>query len=223
MRLTKQMKENLFNIIKNKTTKPLTQTFLDEMKGKIQEIVWQEEPLFKQYYDKYGFTYGSRLSLNFSENNTRFRSQYKKCIDVLLPNIDDQMSILLQDEFKVNQLKHDTKVHYICRETLEFFKPEYQTLFTEILDKLDEQLEYRKVMNELETIINTFTTDTALVQAYPDFEQYFLQAGITNKPKKALPSVTGLPDVLSKYGVKLKKDSLEEEIRQEVIEGENKE
>lgn len=52
MRLTKQMKNNLLNIIQNKTKHPF-KVQEDSITKELQEYIYKKEPIFKQYLDLY--------------------------------------------------------------------------------------------------------------------------------------------------------------------------
>lgn len=217
MRLTKQMKSDLFNVIKNKTTRPFGDTFKSKYKEELQKLINKQEPIFAKYYETYGYSYGVQYYLYFGVDNGRWSNGLRDHLLINLPAVDDQMKLLLDPEALEDHINRKEVIYTVCSETLNYFKDEYRPLLSEILEEFLKYEEYYRVLNELHDIIQTFSTDTALVQAYPEFEQYFIQAGITNKPKRALPSVTGLPNVLEKYGVKLSKDvdTLAEEIKQE--------
>lgn len=63
VRLTKQMKEDLYTIVVNQTTNPRTAKE-DEFKKRFQDLVFEELPIFKQFVDEYGMSYSFRESLN---------------------------------------------------------------------------------------------------------------------------------------------------------------
>lgn len=218
MRLTKAMKDSLYTIIKNKTTSPYTNE--DEVKfhKEFQEIIYEEFPILKQYIDTFGESSAFKRYIAFTSKEYQ-NTSVRIGLYINLPDTynSNNYSFLLKPEYTDLQTHWETRISNVLLDNLDKFKDSYIELFTKILTKFEELSQYHKTMSELKSIIDTFTTDTALIQAYPEFEQFFLQAGITNKPKKALPSVTGLPDVLTKYGVKLSKDvdTLTEEIKQE--------
>lgn len=223
MRLTKAMKDSLFTIIKNKTTSPFTSLDESTFQKELQEIIYEEFPVLKQYIDTFGECSAFKHALWFTSEN--YVNTYLRInLYVNLPDIYNAGAyhFLLKPENLHLQDDYRTKIINITLENLDKFKDRYTEVFTKILNKFTELEQYRKTLDELNVIIDSFTTDTALAQAYPEFEQFFLQAGITNKPKKALPSVTGLPDVLTKYGVKLSPDTdtLAEEIKKEMKEDE---
>ena len=225
MRLTKTMKDSLYTIIKNKSIPPFTTKDEEEFTKEIQEIVYKQHPIFKQYIDTYGHCSAFNKGISFSVSTANLKSSFKTRLNISIPDYfhGDRFEIFLKPENIKLQDGHNTRINNITKDSLKYFSEEYQEVFTKILNKCEESDKYDKVILELYDIIQTFTTDTALAQAYPEFEQFFLQAGITSKPKRALPSVTGLPDVLTKYGVKLKSDTTEdlaEEIKQEIIENE---
>lgn len=218
MRLTRAMKDSLYTIIKNKTTSPFTSKDESIFQEEIQKIIYEEFPIFKQYIDTFGECSSFRSILNFTSENY-VNTSMRISIYVNLPNAYNLVThqYLLKPENLHLQDDYRTRITNIMLDNLDRFKDKYAEVFAKILDKFVELEQYNKTMVELNSIIDTFTTDTALAQAYPEFEQFFLQAGITNKPKKALPSVTGLPDILTKYGVKLSPDTdtLAEQIKEE--------
>lgn len=218
MRLTKQMKNSLYTIIKNKTTSPYTNEDETKFQEEIQKIIYKEFPVLKKYINTFGESSAFRTYLIFSSKDYINTSSYIG-LYVYLPDIYNLMTyqFLLKPENVHLQENYKTRISNITLDNLDKFKDNYTKVFTKILNKFEELDQYKKTMSELESIINTFNTDTALAQAYPEFEQFFLQAGITNKPKKHLPSVTGLPTSLEKYGVKLSPDTdtLAQEIKEE--------
>lgn len=221
MRLTRAMKDSLYNIIKNKTTPPYTSDIEKEFKKEIQDLIFKDHPIFKQYIDTYGVN-PSFSELLYFKNYGKHEAEINFYINVPAAYGSSKLYYFLKPENLHLQDNYNTRIHNITKDTLELFKDEYAEIFAKVLDKREELATYWKTMNELEDIINTFTTDNALAQAYPEFEQFFLQAGITNKPKKKLPSVTGLPKSLENYGVKLSPDvdTLAEEIKKEMKEDE---
>lgn len=221
MRLSKAMKDSLYTIIKNKTTSPYTNEDEIKFQKEFQEIIYEEFPVLKQYIDTFGESSAFKRYIAFTSKEYQDTSvRIGFYIDLPDNYNSNNYSFLVKSEYTHLQKHWETRISNVSLDNLDKFKDNYIGLFTKILTKFEELAQYNKTMSELKSIIDTFNTDAALAQAYPEFEQFFLQAGIINRPKKALPSVTGLPDALTKYGVKLSPDTdtLTEQIKEEMEE-----
>lgn len=209
MRLTKQMKENLYTIIKNKTVNPL-QTVKSKLIKQLQDIIYEQEPLFKQYVDKYGLNYSMRETLyvcGIKKNNSSTR------IDVFVPESSIANEIITGSP--------DSNIIRIGNIQEAVLEP-----ITKLAEAVDKEVEYLETLRDLEITINSCTTDKQLADMYPEFVKYFNKAEITVKSQKQLPAKLGLPESLTKFGLVLeteeerqsKQKDLEETIKQDIEE-----
>lgn len=103
-----------------------------------------------------------------------------------------------------------------------FFKEQNEDgIYTSKIKKAIEELrvqgeELHKLTSDLKATIMSCTTDKQLADMYPEFVQYFNKAGIVVKAQKHLPAKLGLPEGLVKYGLKLEPESstVQEELEQ---------
>lgn len=193
MRLTKQMKNNLLNIIQNKTKHPF-KVQKDSITKELQEYIYKKEPVFKQYLDLYVEPpyprYREKVEIN---------GYYSYSIYVVAPSANYLKNLVGQ------------KLSYYCTEfPVKDKNPDYviDPDFKSIYDKLTQFAkdceEYKDIFDKLAITINSCTTDTQLAEMYPDFVQYFNSAGITKVPAtKSLPATFGLPNALAKFGLNL--------------------
>lgn len=209
MRLTKQMKENLYVIISNKTVNPL-ETVEHKLIKQIQDVIYEQEPLFKQYVDKYGINYSMRETFYvYGIKN----SNYSTSIDLFVPTVSIARKIILGST-ESNSIHSPEKVQEAVLEPI-----------TKLAEAFDKQFEYFDTLSNLRTTIDSCTTDKQLANMYPEFVKYFNKAEITVKSQKQLPAKLGLPENLTKYGLVLEteeeretKKDLEETIKQDIEE-----
>lgn len=213
MRLTNYHKSSLYNIIVNKLTDP-SQELFKEIETKLQEWVFAvSDPSFKQFYDVYGTYLTDNIIIDIFKDNC----SYSRTIRLFVPTYgfltsNDYLGLgtnyTISSKFEENVKKY----------------PELDWLLPKANEAIQLYVQFRKDLENLKYTINSCTTDKQLSNMYPDFVQFFNKAGITQKAVKQLPAVLGLPENLSKYGLKLTtKESIEENTRQEIKESENQE
>lgn len=209
MRLTKQMKQNLYVIISNKTVSPL-EAVKDKLVKQLQDIIYEQEPLFKQYVDKYGLNYSMCKTLYVSgikKNNSSTR------IDVFVPESSIAYEIITGSP--------DSSLIRIENVQEAVLEP-----ITKLAEAIDKEAEYLDTLYDLKMTIYSCTTDNQLADMYPEFVKYFPTAGIMVQSIKQLPAKLGLPKSLTKYGLVLeteeereaKQKDLEEIIKQDIEE-----
>lgn len=207
MRLTRLMKDNLFTIIKNKTTSPL-EPIIDSLIGEIQEAIYKSEPVFKQFIDKYGISAYMREKVYV--HGIQHAKEYH-AINLFLP----KTSLIA----KFNKENHATNI--IRFDNLSDFAKEP---LIKLMEAIDNNVEYQKTLDNLETTIDSCSTDKQLADMYPDFIKYFNAAGIVVQAQKQLPAKLGLPESLVKFGLVLetkeekesKQKALEEVIKEDI-------
>lgn len=193
MRLTKQMKNNLLNIIKNKTKHPF-KVQEESLTQELQEYIFKKEPVFKQYLNSYVEPPYSRYREKIEINGRYWYSIY-----VVAPSHEYVKNLIGQrlsyycTEFPVKEKNPDYVID-----------PDFKPVYDKLTKFAEECEEYENVMDNLAITVNSCVTDTQLAEMYPDFVQYFNSAGITKTPAtKALPATFGLPDALAKFGLEL--------------------
>lgn len=203
MRLTKDMKDNLINIIENKLTPPINSEHIKQWQERLQDIIYDVcIPEFKKLTETY--EYATRIRI------THWGYRHFD----LTPFFPTYYTVAFEEMFGKNsyQLHHfkieDSKV------------PAFTELVTEIFAKDEEYKEFSDVLRNLKATIRSCSTDKQLATMYPEFVQYFNKAGIVQKAVANLPSVYGLPDALAKYGLNLAKtkEEMAEEIQEETKE-----
>lgn len=205
MRLTRTIKGNIYNIIKNNTIIPTNKdNKLDKLTEKLQNIIYQKEPLFREFINHYGYTGVFNTCIRFDGF----------AFYLLLPvykNADNKVIYFFDKEFYGNT----------------FFKDYYKgnvEEFNEVLDELlaleEEVRQYNDTLQETYNMINNCNTLKQLLTILPEVEPYLDKLGL-NKEKKFLPVNPNLINKLNQYGFNTK-NNLEEEIRKEVVEAENK-
>ena len=200
MRLTKLMKDNLFTIIKNKTTSPL-EPIIDGLVEEIQQAIYKSEPIFKQFVDEYGLIYFMR------ERVYVYGIQHDKschAINLFLP----KTSLIA----KFNKENHAT--NNIRFDSLSDFAKEP---LVKLMNAIDSNVEYQKTLDNLQATIDSCSTDKQLADMYPDFIKYFNAAGIVVQAQKQLPAKLGLPESLVKFGLVLETKE-EKESKQKALE-----
>lgn len=201
MRLTKQMKNNLLNIIQNKTKHPF-KVQEESITQELQEYIFKKEPVFKQYLNSYVeppyLRYREKIEIN---------GRYWYSIYVVAPSHEYVKNLIGQrlsyycTEFPVKEKNPDYVID-----------PDFKPVYDKLTKFAEECEEYKNVMDNLAITVNSCVTDTQLAEMYPDFVQYFNAAGITKTPAtKALPATFGLPDALAKFGLALSSSSEPEE------------
>lgn len=193
MRLTKQMKNNLLNIIQNKTKHPF-KVQEDSITKELQEYIYKKEPVFKQYLDLY-----EEPPFNRFREGIHLNSDWSTTIYLIVPS-DSYLQNL------VGQAKGWGKILFPVKDKNPDYvlDPDFEPIYNKLTQLAKDCEEYDNVFDNLAITINNCTTDTQLAEMYPDFVQYFNAAGITKTPAtKSLPATFGLPDALSKFGLEL--------------------
>lgn len=193
MRLTKQMKNNLLNIIQNKTKHPF-KVQEDSITKELQEYIYKKEPIFKQYLDLY-----EKPPFNKFREGIRLNGDWSITIYLIVPT-DSYLRDLIGQAKGWGSLLFpvkDKNPDYVI-------DPDFKSIYDKLTQLAKDCGEYKDVFDNLAITINSCTTDTQLADMYPDFVQYFNTAGITKAPAtKSLPATFGLPDALSKFGLNL--------------------
>lgn len=201
MRLTKQMKESLYNIIVNKLTNPRKKKEA-EFQKKLQDVIYQEHPLLKDFQDKYQISYMFTQTI------------YYPNITGALLSVKAPTKQILECELGL------VGYHDYLPDDIERVAEPYKQVYQEIMDWISEILDYTEILINLKATIDSCTTDTQLREMYPDFVKYFNLAGITTKAVKQLPAKCGLPEKLTKYGLVLQTvEETEKEIKEQQQEG----
>lgn len=201
MRLTKQMKNNLLNIIQNKTKHPF-KVQEDSITKELQEYIYKKEPVFKQYLDLY-----EEPPFNRFRESIHLNSDWSTSIYLIVPSDSYLRNI-------VGQAKGWGKILFPVKDKNPDYvmKPDFEPIYNKLVQLAKDCEEYEDVFDNLAITINSCTTDTQLAEMYPDFVQYFNSAGITKAPAtKSLPATFGLPDALAKFGLELSSSPKSEE------------
>lgn len=200
MRLTRLMKDDLFTIIKNQTTSPL-EPIIDSLVGEIQEAIYKSEPVFKQFIDEYGVSAYMREKVYV--HGIKYNKEYH-AINLFLP----KTSLIA----KFNKENHST--NNVRFDSLSDFAKEP---LVKLMKAIDNNVEYQKTLDNLQTTIDSCSTDKQLADMYPDFIKYFNAAGIVVQAQKQLPTKLGLPESLVKFGLVLETKE-EKESKQKALE-----
>lgn len=178
----------------------------------MQEWVFSKaDPSFKAFYKCYGIHLTDYLiaSANINGSNHTYH------INLYIPTY----GFLTSDSYLGFTTRYVNNQGF--KEVVEKY-PELDWLIPRTEEALKLFKQFKEDLKNLEYTINSCTTDKQLGEMYPDFIQFFNKAGIVQKAVKQLPTVLGLPENLSKYGLKLTtKESIEEQTRQEIKEAEN--
>ena len=201
MRLTKAMKNNLLNIIQNKTKHPF-KVQEEAITQELQEYIFKKEPVFKQYLDSYVEPPYPRYREKIEINGRYWYSIYAVAPShEYVKNLIGQRLNYYCTEFPVKEKNPDYVID-----------PDFKPVYDKLTQFAKDCEEYEDVMNNLAITVNSCVTDTQLAEMYPDFVQYFNAAGITKTPAtKALPATFGLPDALAKFGLELSSSPKPEE------------
>lgn len=207
MRLTKQMKKDLLNIIISKTKSPLS-TIHEECNEELQQWVYDHtEPCFKEFDTTYGSVVRDLLNFSYYIGSRYIYTS----LNVRVPSYswfssaNNPYRLIAYNQFEVT----DSRKNY----------PDLDKILTKFENGIEQEKEYQKHLSDVESIINSCTTDTRLAEVFPEFVQFFNKAGITEKVTTNLPAKLGLPEALCKYGFKLETvDSVEQQIREETNE-----
>ena len=201
MRLTKQMKNNLLNIIQNKTKHPF-KVQEEPITQELQEYIFKKEPVFKQYLDSYVEPPYPRYREKIEINGRYWYSIYAVAPShEYVKNLIGQRLSYYCTEFPVKEKNPDYVID-----------PDFKPVYDKLTQFAKDCEEYEDVMNNLAITVNSCVTDTQLAEMYPDFVQYFNAAGITKTPAtKSLPATFGLPDALAKFGLELSSSPKPEE------------
>lgn len=217
MRLTKEMRSNLLNIIENKTKHPF-KVQEDSITKELQDYMYKKAPVFKQYLDLY-----EQPPYQKFRQSIRLNDDWTTSIHLIVPT-ESYLQSLIGQKISWSRILFPVKDKNPDYSMDPDFKPIYDKL-TQLAKDCEE---YEDVLSNLAITINNCTTDTQLAEMYPDFVQYFNAAGITKAPAtKQLPATFGLPDALAKFGLNLKTkeeklSSLEDTIRKDIEEEESK-
>lgn len=209
MRLTRDMKDNLYTIIVNKLKSPF-ETKLDTLTNKFQEEIFKEYPTFKAFTDEFGMNYSFRINLSTVKLHAYF--------PFFFPSATEWGKIMGLD-------RNIEYYNYTSVESMREAKwAKFNDIKEEIADLIEEQIKYEETLQNLRLTIESCNTDKQLADMYPDFVQYFNTAGIVVKAQKHLPAKLGLPDELTKYGLVLENQSnsnksLEDAIKEDIEEG----
>nr|DAV68808.1 MAG TPA: Nucleotide modification associated domain 5 [Caudoviricetes sp.] len=204
MRLTKAMKNNLLNIIQNKTKHPF-KVQEESITQELQEYIFKKEPVFKQYLDSYVEPPYPRYREKIEINGRYWYSIYAVAPShEYVKNLIGQRLSYYCTEFPVKEKNPDYVID-----------PDFKPIYNKLVQLAKDCKEYEDVFDNLAITINSCTTDTQLAEMYPDFVQYFNTAGITKTPAtKQLPATFGLPDALTKFGLELSSSPEPKEIEE---------
>lgn len=195
------MKNNLLNIIQNKTKHPF-KVQEEAITQELQEYIFKKEPVFKQYLDSYVEPPYPRYREKIEINGRYWYSIYAVAPShEYVKNLIGQRLSYYCTEFPVKEKNPDYVID-----------PDFKPVYDKLTQFAKDCEEYEDVMNNLAITVNSCVTDTQLAEMYPDFVQYFNAAGITKTPAtKALPATFGLPDALAKFGLELSSSPKPEE------------
>lgn len=218
MRLTKEMRSNLLNIIENKTKHPFKVQEASITK-ELQDYIYKKESVFKEYLDLY-----EQPPFNRFREGIRLSDDWTTTIYLIVPSESYLRSLIgqKQDWGTILFSVKDKNPDYVM-------DPDFEPIYNKLVQLAKDCEEYKDILSNLTITINNCTTDTQLAEMYPDFVQYFNSAGITKTPAtKSLPATFGLPDALSKFGLNLKTkeeklSSLEDTIRKDIEDAEEEE
>lgn len=203
MRLTKEMKSNLINIIVNKTQSP-SGLKLEKLADEVQQWIFDTNPLFKDFLK----TYYENSPYTFREH-------------IYVLHKGDRMAgiYLIAPRPLLTKILNDNSYNFFIKEGMEV-QEDFKPLYDKLIQLAKEQYEYNETIKNLSDTIMSCTTDTALADMYPDFVKYFNKAGICTKAKASLPAKLGLPQALEKFGLQLessKKESEPETVQEELV------
>ncbi|XWY20073.1 hypothetical protein ACNGTO_03185 [Bisgaard Taxon 45] len=189
MRLSKEHKNSILTRIKNQT-KPPFEAKADELKKRFQEWVYTKaDPCFKQYQELYR---GSIHTMNISE-----KGWY--CSGVMRLGVKVPVGGWVKDQ-----------IGTYCIDLSEW-KPSNDSVLNTIVDDFakacEEQKQYENDIENLKTIINNCSTDTQLLDMFPEFKSIIEGVCVKQETVKQLPATMGLPQNLERWGVRLNEEN----------------
>ncbi len=185
MRLNKGHKNSIFTRIKNQT-KPPFEAKVDEFKKRFQEWVYTKvDPCFKRYQELYK---GSIHTMCISEKG-------RYCSGVMSLEVKVPASSWVKDQIGTYSIG------------LSEWKPTNDSVLNAIVDDFaktcEEQKQYENDIENLKTIINNCSTDTQLLEMFPEFKSIIDEVCVRQEAVKQLPATMGLPQSLERWGMKL--------------------
>ena len=206
MRLTKEMRSNLLNIIENKTKHPF-KVQENSITKEFQDYIYKKESVFKEYLD----LYEQQPYQRFREC-IRLNNDWSTSIYLIVPTDSYLRSLIGQKQgwgtilFPVKDKNPDYAMD-----------PDFEPIYNKLVQLAKDCEEYEDVLSNLANTINNCTTDKQLADMYPDFIKYFNAAGIVVQAQKQLPAKLGLPESLVKFGLVLETKE-EKESKQKALE-----
>ncbi|HDR1867383.1 TPA: hypothetical protein QB624_000366 [Pasteurella multocida] len=188
MRLNKDHKSRIINKIVNLTKSPLTKQ-AETLTARLQEWVYNNcDPCFKQYQELYkGSYHRDTLYYGANYNNSVFR------LSVYIPN-----NGWLERKFDNKDFIYVTDPKWDSSND-----PELDAIVKDFIEVCGREVEYRKDIENLKTIINNAKTDTELLAMLPELETHIKQVCIPVEKAKQLPATMGLPGNLTRWGLEL--------------------
>ncbi|MFC1088037.1 Nmad5 family putative nucleotide modification protein [Pasteurella multocida] len=189
MRLNKGHKSSILTRIKNQT-KPPFKTKADELKKRFQEWVYTKaDPCFKQYQELYK---GSIHTMYISEKGLY-------CSGVTRLEVRVPVGSWVKDQIGTYGI------------SLSEWKPTNDSVLNAIVDDFakacKEQKQYENDIENLKTIINNCSTDTQLLEMFPEFKNIIDEVCVRQEAVKQLPATMGLPQSLERWGVRLNEEN----------------
>ncbi|MFC1025200.1 Nmad5 family putative nucleotide modification protein [Pasteurella multocida] len=189
MRLNKGHKNSILTRIKNQT-KPPFKTKADELKKRFQAWVYTKaDPCFKQYQELYK---GSIHTMYISE-----KGWY--CSGVMRLEVRVPVGSWVKDQIGTYSID------------LSEWKPTNDSVLNAIVDDFakacKEQKQYENDIENLKTIINNCSTDTQLLDMFPEFKNIIDEVCVRQEAVKQLPATMGLPQNLERWGVRLNEEN----------------
>ncbi|HHE3633610.1 TPA: hypothetical protein ACPD28_000508 [Pasteurella multocida] len=189
MRLNKGHKNSILTRIKNQT-KPPFKAKADELKKRFQEWVYTKaDPCFKQYQELYK---GSIHTMYISEKGLYCSGMTN--LEVRVP-----VGSWIKDQIGTYGID------------LSGWKPTNDSVLNAIVDDFakacKEQKQYENDIENLKTIINNCSTDTQLLDMFPEFKNIIDGVCVRQETVKQLPATMGLPQNLERWGVRLNEEN----------------
>nr|DAX35492.1 MAG TPA: Nucleotide modification associated domain 5 [Caudoviricetes sp.] len=206
MRLTKEMRSNLLNIIENKTKHPF-KVQENSITKELQDYIYKKEPVFKEYLD----LYEQQPYQRFREC-MRLNNDWSTSIYLIVPTDSYLRSLIGQKQgwgtilFPVKNKNSDYAMD-----------PDFEPIYNKLVQLAKDCEEYKDALSNLAITINNCATDKQLADMYPDFIKYFNAAGIVVQAQKQLPAKLRLPESLVKFGLVLETKE-EKESKQKALE-----
>ncbi|MFC1018818.1 Nmad5 family putative nucleotide modification protein [Pasteurella multocida] len=189
MRLNKGHKNSILTRIKNQT-KPPFKAKADELKKRFQEWVYTKaDPCFKQYQELYK---GSIHTMYISEKGLY-------CSGVTNLEVRVPVGSWVKDQIGTYGI------------SLSEWKPTNDSVLNAIVDDFakacKEQKQYENDIENLKTVINNCSTDTQLLEMFPEFKNIIDEVCVRREAVKQLPATMGLPQSLERWGMKLNEEN----------------